>query len=54
MEIIFWNITSTGINIPVNVPNGINGIEYLFQQENIYYDIIYNKVPLELMCTNIR
>ena len=35
METIFWNIISTGIYITVNVPNGINGIEYVFQQEQV-------------------
>ena len=35
MEKVFWNIISTGIDITVNVPNGINGIEHLFQQEQI-------------------
>ena len=33
MEKVFWNIISTGINITVYVPNGINDIEYLFQQD---------------------
>ena len=36
METLFWNIISTEINIPVNIPNGINGIEYLFKQERIF------------------
>lgn len=30
---IFWNIISTELNFTVNVPNEINGLEYLFQQE---------------------
>ena len=32
---VFWNIVSTGRNITVFVPDGINVIEYLFHQEEI-------------------
>lgn len=30
MQKVFWNIIPTGMSIIVNVPNGMNGIEYLF------------------------
>ena len=46
METIFWNIISAVINITVNVPNGINGIEYLGTD---VMTLFITKFPLELL-----